>query len=82
VPVMMSSAAVPSKTFLGVRRIQTGESCAQFMVRELEGGRRTLLAMRWGFLLVMPSLLMLGEALLRSGPVIYTSTQRCGDTYS
>ena len=41
------------------RRIQAGESCAQFMVRELEGSRRTLLALRWGILLVLPWMAML-----------------------
>jgi hypothetical protein len=40
------------------RRIQAGESCAQFMVRELEGSRRTALAIRWGIVLVVPSVLM------------------------
>ena len=49
--------------FLGVirkgpRRIQEGESCAQFMVRELEGSRRALLAIRWVIVLVVPPLLM------------------------
>lgn len=43
---------------VGARRIETGESCAQFMVRELEGSRRTLLALRWGILLVLPSMFM------------------------
>jgi hypothetical protein len=43
---------------VGARRMQTGESCAQFMIRELEGSRRTLLSIRWGILLVLPSLLM------------------------
>ena len=42
----------------GPRRIQTGESCAQFMLRELEGSRSTLLAIRWGIVLVVPSVLM------------------------
>lgn len=28
------------------------------MVRELEGSRRTLLAIQWGYVLVLPSLLM------------------------
>jgi len=41
------------------RRIQAGESCAQFMVRELEGSRRTLLALRWGIVLVLPWMAML-----------------------
>lgn len=43
---------------VGARRMQAGESCAQFMVRELEGSRRTMLALQWGFVLVLPSLLM------------------------
>ena len=43
---------------MGARTIQTGESCAQFMVRELEGSRRTLLGIQWGIILVLPSLLM------------------------
>lgn len=43
---------------VGARRFQAGESCAQFMVRELEGSRRTLLALRRGMVLVLPSLLM------------------------
>lgn len=43
---------------VGARRFRAGESCAQFMVRELEGSRRTLLALRWGMILVAPSLLM------------------------
>ena len=42
----------------GARSIDAGESCAQFMVRELEGSRRTLLAIRWGIVLVVPSVLM------------------------
>jgi hypothetical protein len=42
----------------GARRMQTGESCAQFMVRELEGSRRTLLAVRWIIVLAAPSVLM------------------------
>ena len=42
----------------GARRIQAGESCAQFMVRELEGSRRTLRAIRWGIVLVLPSVLL------------------------
>ena len=40
------------------RRIQAGESCAQFMVRELEGSRLTLLGIRWGIVLVLPSVLL------------------------
>ena len=43
---------------IGSRRMQAGESCAQFMVRELEGSRRTLLALQWGMVLVLPSLSM------------------------
>lgn len=43
---------------VGARRMQAGESCAQFMVRELEGSRRTLLAIQWGYILMLPSLLM------------------------
>jgi len=43
---------------VGARRFRVGESCAQFMVRELEGSRRTLLALQWGMVLVLPSLLM------------------------
>ena len=44
---------------VGARRFRAGESCAQFMVRELEGSRRTLLALQWGMVLVLPSLSML-----------------------
>jgi hypothetical protein len=40
------------------RRIQAGESCAQFMVRELDGSRRTLLGIRWVIILAVPSVLM------------------------
>lgn len=36
-----------------------GESCAQFMVRELEGSRRTLLGIRWAIVLILPALLMI-----------------------
>lgn len=43
---------------IGSRRMGAGESCAQFMVRELEGSRRTLVALQWGMVLVLPSLLM------------------------
>jgi hypothetical protein len=43
---------------IGSRRMQAGESCAQFMVRELEGSRRTLVALQWGMVLVLPSLFM------------------------
>jgi hypothetical protein len=43
---------------VGARRFRVGESCAQFMVRELEGSRRTLLALQWGMVLVLPSLSM------------------------
>lgn len=43
---------------VGARRMQEGESCARFMVRELEGSRRTLLALRWGMVLILPALLM------------------------
>jgi hypothetical protein len=43
---------------IGSRRMRAGESCAQFMVRELEGSRRTLVALQWGMVLVLPSLLM------------------------
>jgi hypothetical protein len=43
---------------VGARRFRVGESCAQFMVRELEGSRRTLLALQRGMVLVLPSLLM------------------------
>lgn len=42
----------------GARRMQAGESCAQFMVRELEGSRDTLLAVRWLAVLSLPSLLL------------------------
>lgn len=42
----------------GTRRIQAGESCAQFMVRELEGSRRTLRAIQWAIVLVLPSVLL------------------------
>jgi hypothetical protein len=54
----------------GARRVQAGESCAQFMVREFEGSRRTLLGIRQGIVLVLPALLLFGwgghDALLRS----------------
>jgi hypothetical protein len=40
------------------RRMQAGESCAQFMVRELDGSRRILLGIRWVIVLVVPSVLM------------------------
>jgi hypothetical protein len=43
---------------VGARRVRAGESCAQFMVRELEGSRRTVLALRRGMVLVLPPLLM------------------------
>ena len=43
---------------IGARRIQAGESCAQFMVREFEGSRRTLLGVQWAFVLILPSLVM------------------------
>ena len=43
---------------VGARRFRAGESCAQFMVRELEGSRRTLLALQWGMVLVLPPLSM------------------------
>jgi len=42
----------------GARRIEAGESCAHFMVREFEGSRRTLLAIRWGIVLLVPWALM------------------------
>ncbi len=42
----------------GARRMQAGESCAQFMVRELEGSRRTLLSVRWFAVLSLPTLLL------------------------
>jgi len=42
----------------GARRILAGESCAQFMIRELEGSRRTLRAIQWGIVLVLPSVLL------------------------
>jgi hypothetical protein len=54
---------------VGARRIQVGESYGHFMIREFEGGRRTLLAMRWGLVLLVPSLLMLtwgGTAAIRA----------------
>lgn len=40
---------------VGTRRLQVGESCAQFMVRELDGSRRTALAIQRGFVLAIPS---------------------------
>ena len=43
---------------VGTRRLQVGESCAQFMVRELDGSRRTALAIQRGFVLAIPSALM------------------------
>lgn len=45
---------------VGARRTQAGESCAQFMLRELEGSRQTALAFQRGFVLVMPAALMAG----------------------
>ena len=44
---------------VGARRMEMGESCAQFMVRELEGGRRTALAARWGIVAALPAILMI-----------------------
>ncbi len=43
---------------VGSRRTQVGESCAQYMVRELEGSRRTAVAIQRGVVLAMPSALM------------------------
>ena len=43
---------------VGIRRMQVGESCAQYMVREFDGSRRTALAIQRGFVLAMPSVLM------------------------
>lgn len=42
----------------GARKFQAGESCAQFMVRELEGSRRTLLEIQWGIALLLPTVLL------------------------
>ena len=53
---------------VGARRIRAGESCAHFMVRELEGSRRTLLALRWGMVLILPTLLMFWWGTWRSIP--------------
>ena len=55
---LLMALALAGAFRVGARRMQAGESCAQFMVRELEGSRRTLLAVRWGFVLVVPSVLM------------------------
>ena len=68
--IALLAAAVWGGIRVGARRIQAGESCAQFMVRELEGGRRTVLAMRWGIVLMVPALLMLmwgGSAAIQTG---------------
>ena len=43
----------------GARRFQAGESCAQFMLRELEGSRRTLISIQWGIALLLPTVLLL-----------------------
>ena len=56
--VVLLAAALLGSIRVGARRFRVGESCAQFMVRELEGSRRTLLALQWGMVLVLPSLLM------------------------
>ena len=42
----------------GARRIDAGESCGRFMVREFEGSRRTLLAIQWGIALILPPFLL------------------------
>lgn len=56
--VLLTAFALWGTVRIGARRMQTGESCAQFMVRELEGSRRTLLALQWGMVLVLPALSM------------------------
>jgi hypothetical protein len=56
--VVLLALALSGSVRVGARRFRAGESCAQFMVRELEGSRRTLLALQWGIVLVLPSLLM------------------------
>jgi hypothetical protein len=56
--VVLLAHALWGSVRVGARRFQASESCAQFMVRELEGSRRTLLAIQWGMVLVVPSLLM------------------------
>jgi hypothetical protein len=56
--VVLLALALWGSVGVGARRFRAGESCAQFMVRELEGSRRTLLALQWGMVLVLPSLLM------------------------
>ena len=42
----------------GARRFKAGESCAQFLIRELEGSRRTLLSIQWGIVLFLPTVLL------------------------
>jgi hypothetical protein len=56
--VVLLAHALWGSIRVGARRFRAGESCAQFMVRELEGSRRTLLALQWGMVLIVPSLLM------------------------
>jgi hypothetical protein len=56
--VVLLAHALWGSVRVGARRFRVGESCAQFMVRELEGSRRTLVALQWGMVLVVPSLLM------------------------
>lgn len=55
---VLMAAAFVGAVRVGARRIRTGESCAQFMIREVEGSRRSLLAGQWGAVLILPSLLM------------------------
>lgn len=43
---------------VGARKIQVGEPCAQYMVREFDGSRRTALAAQRGFFLAIPPALM------------------------
>ena len=56
--VVLLALAFRGSIGVGARRFRVGESCAQFMVRELEGSRRTLLALRWGMVLAVPTLSM------------------------
>jgi hypothetical protein len=56
--VLLTALSFRGTIRIGSRTMQAGESCAQFMVRELEGSRRTLSALQRGTVLVLPSLLM------------------------
>jgi hypothetical protein len=64
----------------GSRRFHAGESCAQFMVQELEGSRRTLLGIQWGIVLLLPTLLLFwygDEGALRAWSLRWESRSRC-----